>query len=169
MPYSEVEDLLIGDLALGPTVDPAKFVAQAAEEMDAKLGYVYELPLAPLEGAELPLHERLLLKGINNKLASGRLILSIDIAEEGQHLHAYGLRLVTEATNELIMLANGTAQLSAARLDPLVDRNKVPGVANRDAESAVDMFENHVLRGEPSWWSPGEVQSRVMSPNWYFR
>lgn len=166
MPYSEVADLLIGDLALGPTVDPEKFVIQAGEEMDSKLGYIYELPI---DFDALPTHQQLLLKGINNKLASGRLILSIDLAEEGQHLHAYGLRLVNEATNELLMVANGTALLDATRLDPAQDRDRVPSVKNRDAESAVDMFENHVLRGEPSYWSPGEVQSRVMSPNWYFR
>lgn len=164
MAYAEVDDLLIGQMTIGPGVNKQKFLDQASEEMDAKLGFIYKLPLEAIDGLtppdELPVHEKLVLKGINSKLASGRIILTLDIAEEGSTLHAYGLRLVTEAMNELLVLANAGVMLSAVRLNPVEEPDRRPAVKNRDAESAVDQWENTVMRGEPSYWNPGEVISR---------
>jgi hypothetical protein len=169
--YSETDDLLLGDIILGAGLDPQKFVDQAAEDIDAKLGWVYELPLKVLvpEGAprpadpddytKLPLHEQLLLKGINNKLASGRLILAEAVAGEDNSLNAYGYFLVKEATDELTYLANGEVPLSAVRYvtveGDVVD--KVPTIKNQDEESLLLGFENTVMRGEPWWSRPGQV------------
>lgn len=169
MPYSTVDDLLIGDLMVSPKLDKNKFIAQAAEEMDAKLGFVYTLPLQafpvsdpapdPNDWTALPIHQNLLLKGINNKLASGRLILTLAVATEGSTLHAYGLRLVSEATTELLMIANMDIILDAKRLNAsTTNPDRTPAVVNHDEESAVDMFESVMRPGETSTWQPGSAK-----------
>lgn len=147
MPYSSVDDLMLGDLLVSSHIDKGKFVTEAAEEIDSKIGFIYRLPLVATgtpPPASLPLHQQLLLKGINNKLASGRLIMTLDIAGEGTALHAYGLRLVTEATQELMLIANGTVDLSAVRLpDNTVSdgfATRSPSIINVDATSAFEDF-----------------------------
>ena len=161
MAYSAEADLLIGDMMLSGTVDKTKFIDGAAEEIDAKLGFIYKLPLNPLdEAVELPLAQRLLLKTINNKLASGELIMAVAIGGEDTALHAYGNRLVQEAKAELLLLANGVVDLSAERLTGETDTatlDRVPGIKNHDEESAVDAFENAFMRSKPFYWRPGEV------------
>lgn len=156
MAYSQVDDLLTGDLHISSKVDKQKVIDDAAEEIDSKIGFLYSLPIPFVS---LPLHQKLLLKQINNKLASGRLILALDIVGEENSLHAYGLRLVTEATGELMLIANGQVDLDAPRWETPDDSytDKTPTIKNRDAESAVDQFENSFMRGEPSYWTPGEV------------
>lgn len=166
--YSTVDDLLTGDILISQKVDKAKFVQEAADEIDSKLGFLYELPLAPAQPVPAPQtpvpleeHELLLLKGINNKLASGRLILTLDIAGEQTVLHAYGLRLITEAMNDLMLVANGQVLLSAVRQELSAGRrpDRTPICVNRDEESANDMFEAAVMRrGETARWQPGSAQ-----------
>lgn len=155
MSYSSEGDLILGDLQIPAAVSKQDFIDSAAEEIDSKIGFLYVLPI-PFN--DLPLHQQLLLKQINNKLASGRLILTLDIAGEETSLHAYGLRLITEAMNELMCIANGDVDLTAPRTNPYdssTDNNKAAAIVNHDAESAVDMFENSFMRGEPSYWNPG--------------
>lgn len=141
-------------------LDLGKVVQEAADEMDSRLGFLYKLPLRPPAGAlALPDYQVLLLKQINNKLASGRLIMQVAIAGEDRSLHAYGLRLVTEATNDLMLLANGEVSLSAVR-QPVTEGvpDRTPAIFNHDEESAVDMFESAVMRrGESATWTPGKV------------
>lgn len=160
MAYSEESDLLLGDLMISARFDKKKFVDDAADEINSKLGFIYTLPLAgPGEpSTPLPAHELLLLKGINNKLASGRLILTQAVAAEQQSLHAYGLRLVTEAMNDLMLIANGVVDLTAVKKN-LGDavRDNAPSIHNHDAESAVVMYESAVMRPEGAYWNPGEV------------
>ena len=167
MAYSEVGDLLLGDMEINPLLDQQKFVDGAAEEMDAKLGWVYALPLrgpgvdpaTETSWLDLPTHQVLLLKQINNKLASGRLILTLAIASEGSTLHAYGWQLIREANAELLLLSNGTVDLDAEPLDPVVASGDplMPAVFNHDEESLFAGFENTVMRGKPWYSRPGKV------------
>ena len=155
MAYSGEDDLLIGDLALSPVLDKGKFIDEAAEEIDAKLGFVYKLPLTGLA-----VHEALLLKGINNKLASGRLIMAVAVGGEDTAVHAYALRLVTEATQELLAIANGAVDLTAERADPTTEEGRgatTPSVTNLDGESGVEAFYKQVMGGTPWTWQPGPV------------
>ena len=166
---------MLGDIVVGQGVDRTRFIQQAADDMDAKLGWIYELPLrrqgqtidpqAPVidptdDWKNLPTHQVLLLKGINNKLASGRLILTLDIAGEGSTLHAYGWQLVREANAELAVLSNGEVFLAAARItddQAEHDDSRIPGISQPDSESLVLGFENTVMRGVPWYSRPGEV------------
>lgn len=157
MAYSEVADLLIGDLVLGAGVDPQKYIDLAAEQIDAKIGWVYELPLHPAGGVgtwqDLPEHEQLLLKGINNGLASGSLLIALDQGGEQTTVHAYGLWLIQQAQADLMYLANGEIQISAELFDvPDTVPNRVPGVINYDEESLLLGFENTVLRRDKTGW-----------------
>lgn len=158
MPYSDAADLLVGDMIYPPGFDKDKYVTLAAEEMDSKLGYLYQIPLAPVN-PPLPEYQTLLLKTINNKLASGRLIMDISVGAELAAVHAYGSRMVNEALRDLVLIANGDVLLDAVRrVDGTVEAgSRVPGVRNQDSESLVLGFENTVLRGEPWYSRPGVV------------
>lgn len=164
MAYCQVEDLLLGDVTVGGSINRQLYVDQAAEEMDSKLGWIYKTPI-DLDGATanpptipetippLPRHEALLLKTINAKIATARLIMAVSINEEGNAVHAYALRLLKEGNDELIMLANGTILLSAPRSESTPDEiSRVPGVVNEDVESLLDPFYNTVNRSRP-WYA----------------
>lgn len=154
MAYSTEDDLLVGDLALSPILDTGKFVKEAAEEMDSKLGFIYTLPLP----GDLPEYQKLLLKGINNKLASGRLIMAVAIGGEDSTVHAYAARLVQEATQELLAIANGIVELAADRAVAPADvqaGSRTPSIKNLDSESAVEAFTNNFVNGENWYWRPG--------------
>lgn len=161
--YSEEGDLLIGDMMLSPTLDKSRYIQAAADDINAKLGYLYKLPLVNQAFGALPEYQKLLLKSINNKLASGRLILDVAVGGEQATLHAYGMRLINEATNDLMCIANGDVQLDSERrvTDAESASTMVPSVRNYDEESLLLGFENSVMRGgplDPGWWSrPGAV------------
>lgn len=159
MAYSEVSDLMIGDTIIGGGVSKQAFINAAADEIDSKIGWLYVTPVAIPGSPALPRHEVLLLKGINNKLATGRLILTLDIAGEGTTLHAYGARLVKEAMDELLLVANGTLDLTCPRIPLTATQasNRVPGVINLDEESLVLPFVKTVHGGIPWQTRPGEV------------
>ena len=159
--------MLIGAITISDKVNKQNFINEAADEIDSKLGFIYRLPLAPADVVtpdgnswmELPRHEVLLLKTISNRLATGRLILSIDTAGEQTQLHAYGWYLVQEALAELMALANQVVDLTAVKI-PLSESGQsdmTASVRNHDEESLLLGFENTVMRGEPWYSIPGQV------------
>jgi hypothetical protein len=169
MPYCTTNDLLIGQLIsrTPPEVVPGDYVNRAADEMDSRLGFVYQTPL-PVTGINaLPSHQVKLLKSINLKLASGRIILATTIATEDVTIHQYGLRLIQEADLELAAIANGDVKLSAPMVDSdgvvigeIVDPDdadpyaRVPTAINVDMYSAVVAFEANVHQGQAVNWAP---------------
>lgn len=169
MTYSKADDLLIGDLILPKNVNRDKVVQDAADEIDAKLGWIYKTPLAPCEVPagfpeqepefkHLPRHEQLLLKSINNRLASGRLILSLDTAGQQTTLHAYGYRLQKDALDELHLIANGSVEMTACRAEGVEGgEDRVPSIIHHDEESLLLGFEETVMRGVPWYTRPGKV------------
>lgn len=156
MAYSVPADLLLDDTIY--SVDVQKFIDLAAEEIDVRLGELYQLPLAPIPPAlTLPVRDLTLLKIINNKLATGQIILAAATPGEDNNLHAYGRWLVNDAWATLMLIANDELKLSAIRLEGLTeeDTSRLPATVNHDEESLLLGFENTVLRGE-GWYSrPG--------------
>lgn len=147
-------------MIVNPSLDRQKFINDASDEIDSKLGWLYVIPLEPISPAtSLPGYQLLTLKGINNKLASGRIILTLDIASEGTTLHAYGWQLIREAREELIYLANGEAQLAAIRTSPntTTGLDKIPAIKNYDEESLLQAYEYTVHKNIPSWTEPGPL------------
>lgn len=173
MGYVEPTDLLLGELtnALPASISPTQYISMTAEEIDAKLGVMYAVPV---NIATLPNSQGSLLKSIHRKLASGRIIMAATIAHAESAIHGYAVQLVKEAQMELMAVANGDVVLiGAERVDgdgaPRGDiadaevadpRARVPGAYNRDEYSAVEAFEYNFMRPtlEPEeivTWSPG--------------
>ena len=167
MAYSEVDDLLLGDLIVAESVDRQKFVDLAAREINSKLGWVYELPLHPhgtdpvteTSWESLPPHEADTLRDLNNRLASGRLILSLAVGGEEVQLHALGWHYVNSALEDLMVLANGTVDLTAVRIgseNPSY-RDTAPSIKQYDDESLLLGFEQGVMKSNPWRTEPGAV------------
>jgi hypothetical protein len=145
MTYSAVADLLLGNVPLPTTLDPAKFVQDAADEIDSRIGFVYVTPI-PVASMSAP-SERptaLLLKRISNWLASGRLILALDAGGEDYAVHAYGLKLVKDASEAIDAICSLQVILEGAmRLDgtePLTGHKARPLIHNLDPQSQVEAF-----------------------------
>lgn len=147
--YSTVDDLLLGDIPISSKVDKEKFVDAAAEEIDSRIGHIYALPLTGLAS-----HSQLLLKRINNHLATGRLILAVDAGGDDA-LHAYGLSLINGALGELAAIANGMIDLVGADRVPGTAELTGPAIVNADAYSATEAFEQFAFNGQLATWRPG--------------
>lgn len=149
MPYSSVESMLLGDMGVGPDVDKENFVEDAANEIDSKIGHIYETPLNLAAGG-LARHSALLVTKISNHLATGRLILALGIGGEEDDLHAYGIYLVREALADLDRIATGLVSLTGAV--PVTGTtlpsgtDTAPAVINKDETSPVDAFYDDMMR-----------------------
>lgn len=149
MAYSTKDDLLIGDIPL-PTHygDGSKFVDMAADEIDSQVGHLY---VTPIVIPDLPENRpaSLLLKKINNLIASGRIILDLAAGGEDANLHAYGRSMLEEGLSLLKFLTEGKITLTGADFITGEDvQNTGPTVANEDPESLVEAFYQQVSHGE---------------------
>jgi hypothetical protein len=145
VPYCDpVTDLVaIGDLPLPTYVDPKKWVDSTADEIDAKIGFLYHTPIDvdPLDDTQRPTY--LLLKQINAHLACGRIILAAAIGGEDVQLQAYGNSLVKESLDALMAIASGKISLPGA---VMIDSTSMSGptITNKDPFSLVDAFYDGV-------------------------
>lgn len=159
MAYSEVADLLIGDIPLGTRVDPQKFVNEATDEVDSQIGVLYETPIEMNEAGPVARHARLLLKRVANHLASGRLILALAAGDEDTTVHAYGMSMVREARGVLNQIAAGLVDLPGATKHEVVGQSNGASIKNYDEFSGVDAFYDMVMRVDagvtPPRWAPG--------------
>lgn len=141
--YSGTEDLLNGDIPLLPVHgDGSKAITSAAEDIDGQIGHIY---VTPVELDDDPEYRptRLLLKKINNLVASGRLIMDMAAAGEDDNNHAYGLFLLKEGQNLLGMVSSGKMVLAGAeRIDGTTAgvNPAAASILNEDDESLVERF-----------------------------
>lgn len=146
MTYSEVSDLLTGQIPLPGTIDASKFVLDATDEVDSFVGFIYETPIDVSDTSPVIRPVRLLLKRLANQIASGRLIMAAAAGSEQNRTHAYGRQLVAEAMKVLKDIQDGEIILVGA---PLVTGTEAPStapmIANEDAESNVSAFYDRVL------------------------
>jgi phage gp36-like protein len=139
--YSVIGDLLLGQIPLPATISAQKFVDDAADEVDSVIGFRYATPLDMSDLGPIPRPARLLIKRIANWLASGRLILALDSSGEDQQLHAYGLKLVSDATTALHQIASGEIVIDGATvISETSVQAKAPVINNLDDESIVEGF-----------------------------
>lgn len=152
--YSSTEDLLTGNIPVPSYLDPMKFVQDAADEIDSYIGFVYQTPIDVGMTSNLSRPARLLLKRINNYLATGRLLQAAAAAQQDDNTHAYATRLITEALSALQGIAGGSVVLDGA---PLVDGSEDaspvsrPVVNNEDEYSQVEAFYNRVTNPLRYW------------------
>lgn len=157
--YSEVEDLLLGELQKPDNEDCQKYVQDAADEIDSKLGFIYVTPVVVDPVTYRATY--LLLKRINNWLASGRLVLANAASREEQYLNAYGKSLVVEASAALDALTAGTMPLPGATpIDSSASQATGPVINNLDSQSNVESFyafvtQPHQFFPDPN--APGNI------------
>lgn len=142
--YCALEDLRTGDLSVPSYTSREQYVVNAAEEIDIALGHIY---VTPFVIPEIPENRPtlLFLKKANWLLASGRFILDVAAASEADNLHAYGKRMLDEAT---AMLKTVTRDINpiilvGAELLPTPgssDNPTGPLIHNEDEESLVEGF-----------------------------
>ena len=171
MAYCADTDLALGDIVLPTWLVKSQWIERAAEEIDSRLGFIYKVPLvsagAPQTFAALATHEKALIKGINWKLATGRIILALDSGGEDVALHAYGRSLVLEAINDLMQVANGVVSFpdAALNVDSVTNGpNMTPSATNADEFSLVDAWSDTVIRGEPRRAYTGNVPPLQVFP-----
>lgn len=149
MAYCTVGDLLIGDIPTSGELNPEKYVNDAADEIDSKIGFQYE---TPVDVRSVPRPVALLLKRLNAHLASGRLILAATISAEDERLNAYGESLVASVELSLTAIATGEQLLPGAPIneetanpdDHSVSTNPFALIQNLDPESHVEAFYSRV-------------------------
>lgn len=148
--YSGTGDLLTGDIPLLPQHgDGSAMIKSQADDMDAQIGHIYVTPvLVPDDPKFRP--TRLLLKKINNLLASGRLMLDMSAAGSDESPNAYGLQMLKEGLSLLGQVQSGNIVLAGApRLD---EAGSAPGplIHNEDSVSLVEQFYNPLARQQLS-------------------
>lgn len=158
MPYCADEDLLLTADVMVLPAEKTRFIRLTAEAMDSKLGYLYAVPVDIGTGSSLPTHQKLLLKTINAKMATGRMLMSSAVGSQNSEVNAYAAYLIREAEMDLASIANGQVDLNAPRVDesgdgvgnvedPTVDDPfaRIPGGWNADQTSAVTTFEKNYM------------------------
>lgn len=143
--YCLVTDLLTGNIPVPANLEPQKYVDDAADEIDSKIGFVYTTPIDVTSGSEVPRPARLLLKRINVHLATGRLLLAAAAGQEESQLHAYGWSLIKEANGALDQIASGAIPITGADLLPGNEEVVTAVIVNNlDPESSVEAFYNRI-------------------------
>lgn len=148
--YSGIADLLIGDIPLQARHgDGSQMIKAQANDIDAQIGHIY---LTPVEVPDEPQFRPtlLLLKKINNLLASGRLMLDMSAAGEDDNPNAYGMQMLREGLALLGQIQSGAIVLAGA---PRIDEGQgAPGllIHNEDQVSLVEQFYNPQLRQQLS-------------------
>lgn len=124
-------------------------IRSQADDIDAQLGHIYQTPIVvPDEPKYRP--TLLLLKKINNLLASGRLMLDMSAAGEDDNPNAYGMQMLREGLALLGQIQSGSIILAGA---PRIDESTgAPGplIHNEDSVSLVEQFYNPTLRQQLS-------------------
>lgn len=153
MAYCDKTDLLTGDIPLAAKYgDGQAMVDLASDEIDAEIGHTYKTPvdftaLETDEAATAAVRpSKLLLKKINQLLASGRILMDQAAGGEDRALQAYGKSMWQEATDLLEAICSGKIQLQIPLLGDgdeatELDNTKLSFV-NQDGYSLVENFYN---------------------------
>lgn len=160
MAYCTTNDLKLGQIPIPAYIDKTKEINDAADEIDSKIGYLYNTPVNIGGSGGVARPAVLLLKRINANLATGRLLLALASPEENRNLHAYGWSLVKESTDALDMIASGAIILEGASQpsNATEEAATAPMISNLDAESNVEAFYDRVS-------NPNYVYGLPYTPN----
>lgn len=170
--YCKEADFLLTEEMIVSVNDKPKYIQIAQEEIDGKLGFVYVVPIDISETSTLPENQKMLLKTMAQKLASGRLLMGNALGGQSESVNAYALYLIKAAEMDLMAVANGQIDLHAPRVDQagtpigLVDDPtlsdqyaRVPSAWNPDSVSPVTVFEKKYMSAlgpDPTIWNPDD-------------
>jgi hypothetical protein len=167
--YCTSADLLINPgMRMPVEMDKNAYVQQAASEIDMRIGRLYKTPVAfgTIELQERYSATTLFLKHLNIHLATGRLIMALDLSGEQTQLHAYGKSLVDGAMALLEEIVAREIVLEGAPTndnDPDLNANARPYISQVDAVSGVEAFYAIVQTPYVISWGDG-AESRP--PRW---
>lgn len=148
-------------MTLAAGLDQQRFVNDAADEIDSTIGGMYVLPI---NKSLLTVRSTLILKRINNWLATGQIVCTLAIGGEDKAMNAYGMSMLKDARSLLLQVASGAILLEDAVLVEGEEGSRGPRTVNHDAVSALDVYEDRTMRWHPvppppSWgkpiWQPG--------------
>lgn len=157
--YSDPDDMLVGtDFALPADDTLERFVRDAAQEIDSRLGFKYVIPLkftrivggsvsyVDPEDSSTYTPSYLLVRRLSNFIASGRYLLAATSPEEQNSLHQYANKLLRDAEAILSQITSNRADLEIEEL-PSDDMDTPYGllVKNRDKRSMVQEFEEQAM------------------------
>lgn len=147
--YCKADDLLLGNIPRPPSQsqnDAQKYVDQAAEEIDAALGFKYQTPLVFDENNATQRPSRLLIKKINVHIATGRLLMAADAAGSDDQVHQYAKYILETGTQALQMIVNGDVELVGPQpINATGSSASGPRVFSGDTESNVEAFYDRVV------------------------
>lgn len=160
-PYAAEEDLLLGDLPLSSAISVEKFIEDAADEIDVRIGHIYTVPIdvTGVGDAALPEMTITILRLANSRLTSGRLLMAQAQAAQDKALHAYAQYLIGEADTLIGNIANGMVELEGVEPQPIEGQTTGPTIANVDSHSAVEAFYQTFMDpglGASPVWAPGD-------------
>lgn len=143
--YCTVEDLLLRpDIPLPREFDKQKYINAAAEEIDSKIGRLYQTPvIIRVEDSEKYRTTIIALRRINSQLATGRIIMTISTTTESQEVDAYGYYLIKDALQSIDDILNRDFILDGAEpsrslpTDYTVSKSHI---YNLDDTSSVEAF-----------------------------
>lgn len=154
--YCAVTDLLTGNIPTPSYLSPERFVNDAADEIDSRIGFVYVTRVDVSSNSPVVKPAKLLLKRLNVFLATGRMLMAVDAGGEDDQLHAYALSLVQEANECIEYIVSGQIRLDGA---PLVEgeapTERGPMISNLDKESNVEAFYDRIAN--PNYRFPGAL------------
>lgn len=143
MAYCQTKDLLSGEIPLPSYVNTQQWIDNSADEIDAILGMRYATPIELSENVPEQRAGAKLLKIINARLATGRIIMAAAAGGEDDKVHAYASFLIRDALSTLRSLAKGEPPLPGATENPTdqVDATaSAPVVHEHENRSRVDEF-----------------------------
>jgi len=147
--YCTQADLLTGSIPASSYIDVDRYIQSAADEIDSALAMRY---IVPVVVPAIPQYAAttLVLKGINQRLASGRIITAAAATGSQTETHAYGLYLIEQALQQLKALIDGSYILPGAPTVNQPGSDTVPVlITNVDSESQVEAFYQRVTGYPP--------------------
>ena len=167
MAYSQVADLLLGNIPL-PAGDIGKrAVERAADEMDALLGQKYVVPIVAT--GQYQRQVKTLLLTINNWLASGRLIEELTASSQTVEIHAYANKLINDALAALMQIVNG--QIVLPGVPPVGEEDGVgsqtgPFILNKDDSSPTEYHYDEITNPLFSVQNPDLMAGLLWPPRY---
>lgn len=168
--YSTVEDLQLGNLPIPASLKAQRYVGDASDEIDSRLGFYYKVPLEfdPLDYKHHA--SRLLVKRINILLSTSKIVAAINVGVEDKQLNAYAKQLSDQANGFIDQIINGYYTLvGPTPVSPNTGGiTRVAGlsISNVDAKSFVEE-EYDKLRCPPHpWYPPNRFPFGPYSPYW---
>lgn len=153
--YCTVEDLLLGDLRIPPSVDVDAYIQRAARDIDLALGQRYDTPISTTNPYTVNL-----LRNVCSDLASAYLIMAQAQGGEDNNVNAYGLFLYNRARNTLDPYRTTETLPGADILGPTTGGGTGPvSIVQEDEESLFAPFkrltENADFYPVAAMWNDG--------------